>query len=276
MKQKIAAFTLILFIALFSGCSRMSNYFGYQQTAKEFTEALLAADYDRCMSLFALEHEAFQDTDLDTMRTAFPPFRALIVDNLGDELNYALAKYSWEFKYSTIQEENHNPKVSTLVLQLSNDEQFATLSFLFDDVSGKIIHVQPVGDRYRIPNMMGFWLFGLLALCVLVFNIYVINRIRKSSLKLRWLKYLTVLIFNVPAFTYTALGSFSIAVSFQFMLGISFSYMGYLNSFWTFGLPLGGLYWLWRLRTNREEVTPSVAGDDPQVLDSFGPDVEEE
>jgi len=32
------------------------------------------------------------------------------------------------------------------------------------------------------------------------------------------------------------------------LFGISFSYMGYLSSVWTFGIPLGGLYWLWKLK----------------------------
>jgi hypothetical protein len=29
--------------------------------------------------------------------------------------------------------------------------------------------------------------------------------------------------------------------------------MGYLNSFWTFGIPLGGIYWLWKLNKKTEE-----------------------
>ena len=28
--------------------------------------------------------------------------------------------------------------------------------------------------------------------------------------------------------------------------------MGYLNSAWTFGLPLGGLYWFWKLKQKSE------------------------
>lgn len=28
--------------------------------------------------------------------------------------------------------------------------------------------------------------------------------------------------------------------------------MGYLGSVWTFGIPLGGIYWIWKLKQRRE------------------------
>ena len=31
--------------------------------------------------------------------------------------------------------------------------------------------------------------------------------------------------------------------------------MGYLNSYWTFGIPLGGLYWFWKLRQQKNDIT---------------------
>lgn len=46
------------------------------------------------------------------------------------------------------------------------------------------------------------------------------------------------------------------------MLGVSFSYMGYLSSAWTFGLPLGGLYWFWKLRQPKDkEVEPEITAE---------------
>ena len=32
--------------------------------------------------------------------------------------------------------------------------------------------------------------------------------------------------------------------------------MGYLGSAWTFGIPLGGLYWLWQLNRKPEDDVP--------------------
>lgn len=68
-------------------------------------------------------------------------------------------------------------------------------------------------------------------------------------MKRKWLKYIAVIFLNVPTITYTAVGSLSFELlSFQILLGISFGYMGYLHSYWAFGIPLGGLYWLFKLR----------------------------
>jgi hypothetical protein len=33
--------------------------------------------------------------------------------------------------------------------------------------------------------------------------------------------------------------------------------MGYLTSAWTFGLPLGGLYWFWKLKIKADSITDS-------------------
>jgi len=35
--------------------------------------------------------------------------------------------------------------------------------------------------------------------------------------------------------------------------------MGYLNSYWAFGIPLGGLYWFWRIRRKRNKVTEKTS-----------------
>jgi hypothetical protein len=100
--------------------------------------------------------------------------------------------------------------------------------------------------------MVPFWLFGILPLTVLLFNIYVIRQIKKSSLPRKWPKYLTVILLNVPAISYAAVEGLSFKLlHFQFLFGFSFRMMGYLGSVFTFGIPLGGLYWLWKVRQHK-------------------------
>lgn len=113
-----------------------------------------------------------------------------------------------------------------------------------------------------------FWLFGLLAICIPVFNIYVIRQIKRSNLKKKWLKYIAVIFLNTPAITYAAVNGLSFKlINFQILLGVSFGYMGYLNSYWTFGIPLGGLYWFWKLRQQKNEVTePEIATE--QIIET--------
>jgi len=100
--------------------------------------------------------------------------------------------------------------------------------------------------------MIIFWLFGILPLSILLFNIYAIREIKKSTLSKKWLKYLAILFFNVPTITYSAVEGLSYKLlDFQFFFGISFSFMGFLGSVWTFGIPLGGIYWLWKLKQHK-------------------------
>ena len=260
---------LILIISIFTvtGCEFIGNTFEYKKTTEEFSEALINEDYDTCVDLFALDHEMAQNTNIDTMRAGLPKFRAMIINNFGENLEYTLM--SSEKKFSTVEGESTPPNTTRVLVQIENPEEFGVLKVLFDDTSKKILNLNALDVKEEIPNMFPFWLFGLLAICIPIFNIYVINQIRKSNLKRKWLKYLAVLFFNVPAITYSAVSGLGFKLlNFQILLGISFSYMGYLNSMWAFGIPLGGIYWLWKLKTKKEESQlPEITND--EILDNF-------
>ncbi len=43
-----------------------------------------------------------------------------------------------------------------------------------------------------------FWLFVIKPLSILLFNIYAITEIKKSTLTKKWLKYQGIVVFNVP------------------------------------------------------------------------------
>ena len=85
-------------------------------------------------------------------------------------------------------------------------------------------------------------------------------------------QYLAVLFFNVPAISYAAVGGLSFKLlNFQILFGVSFSAMGYLGSVWTFGIPLGGMYWLYKLKQRKESEVfnqqMDTANDDKTVSD---------
>lgn len=252
MSRKKQLLLLVIPMLLMTHCTFIGNMFEFRKTTEEFTEALISEDYDKCVDLFAMEHEMAQGVNIDTMKAALPYFRELIVDNFGKDLIYTLMTV--EKTFSTVAGEGTPPNTTDVVVQIENQEAFGVIQLLFDDTSKKILFVKPLDVKRKIPNMLPFWAFGLLAICIPIFNIYVINRIRKSELKRKWLKYLTVIIFNVPAIVYSAVGGLALnLLSFQLLLGISFSYMGYLNAMWAFGIPLGGIYWLWKLNNSKEE-----------------------
>jgi len=210
-------------------------------------DAVMAEDYNKVVDCMAMEHELAKNADTVQMKQGFAEFRSVILKNFGSELEYSFI--SAEKKFSSKKIQNIPPNSTIVIIEFSNGTRFGILRVLFDDTSGKILHFKIDDNIYPVPSMTYFWLFGILALCIPVFNIYVIIRIKKSTLKRKWLKYIAVLVFNVPGITYSAMNGIAFKLlSFQMLFGISFSLGGYLNSAWTFGIPLGGLYWLWKSR----------------------------
>ena len=258
-KMKQIALT-ILTVLMLTSCEFISNSFTYKDKTKEFVDNLLKEDYDKCIDLMAMDHEMANNTNIDTLKKGLSNFRQVVIKNWGTDLNYTFVNA--EKKLSTNAEENTPPNTTQVQVQFSNKKNFGVLKVLFDDKSKKILNINTLDVNEPIPSMILFWLFGIIAICVPIFNIYVIIQIKRSDLKKKWLKYIAVIFLNVPALTYAVINGFSLNyLSFQFLFGISFSYMGYLNSAWTFGLPLGGIYWFWKLKQKSEftaETEPKI------------------
>ena len=250
----------ILTVSILTGCNFVSNIFKYKDMAKEFVETLIKEDYNKCIELLAMEHEIARNTNIDTLKIKLADLRKVIVENWGTQLDYSFMKA--EKNFSTI-EANNTPSNTTLVLiQFNNKKDFGVFEVLFDDNSEKLLNIKSLGVKEPIPTMTYFWLFGLLAICIPIFNIYVIRQIKRSNLKRKWLKYIAVILLNVPAIQYAAVSGLSFKLlNFQILLGVSFSYMGYLNSYLAFGIPLGGLYWFWKLRRKNEVIEPETSTD---------------
>jgi len=254
----------ILTVSLLTGCDFIKNTFTYKDKTMEFVETLLMEDYNKCVDLFAMEHETAKNTNIDTMKMGLANFRQLIVNNWGTKLEYSFMKS--EKKFSTVEADNTPPNTTLVLVEFNNQKDFGVLQVLFDDKSKKILNIKTLDVKAPIPTMTYFWLFGLLAICIPIFNIYVIRQIRKSDLKKKWLKYIAVIFLNVPALTYAAVNGFSFSLlSFQILLGVSFGYMGFLNSYWTFGIPLGGLYWFWKLRQSKNEQIETELSTDQNI-----------
>jgi hypothetical protein len=79
--------------------------------------------------------------------------------------------------------------------------------------------------------------------------------VKKNSKSKNWYKYLTIIIFNIPSIVYSATEGFSInPLSFQLLLGLNFSLMGYIGSVWTIGIPFGGIFWFMKTRLQKKDV----------------------
>lgn len=237
----------VLLLLILSSCSQLIDTEFYESTVIEYTEAMIAEEYDRCMDLMAIEHESYQHIDINSMKASLPDIREALVSNFGEDLKYTATHVE---KVIFGKSENGLPPNTTGVLiQFENQEEFGHINAIFDNETNKMINWSLEEVRESIPSMLPFWLFGLLAICVPLFNIYVINLIRKSNLTRKWLKYLMVILLNIPSVYYTGIGEFGIQLgSSQVILGISFSYVSYIYSSWIFGVPIGGLYWYRKLK----------------------------
>jgi nitrate reductase NapE component len=254
----------ILTISLLTSCDFIKNALTYKDKTEELVEMLLTEDYEKAVDLFAMEHDMAKNTDVAVLKKGLADFRKRIVDNFGTELDYSFMKA--EKKISTTEEDNTPPNTTVALVEFSNGKEFGVFKVLFDDNSGKILNLNTLDVKEPIPSMTIFWLFGLLAICVPIFNIFVIREIKRSDLRKKWLKYVAVIFLNVPAITYAAVGGLSFKLlNFQILLGISFGYMGFLNSYWSLGIPLGGLYWFWKLRTKKIEIQHASISVDQDI-----------
>lgn len=254
----------ILTASLLTGCHFISNTFKYKDTTKEFVETLIKEDYNKCVDFMAMDHEMAKNTNIDTMKMGLANFRQLIVSNWGTELEYSFMKS--EKKFSALEVDNTTPNTTLVLVEFNNQKDFGVLQVLFDDNSKKILNIKTLDVKAPIPTMTLFWLFGLLAICIPIFNIYVISQIKRSNLKKKWLKYIAVIFLNTPAITFAAVNGLSFKlINLQILLGVSFGYMGFLNSYWTFGIPLGGIYWFWKLRQQKNEITETEPSTDQNI-----------
>lgn len=252
MTKLTKALSLLLIFSLLTSCDFIKNSFTYKETTEGFVESLIQEDYEKSLTFMAIEHEGFKNTNLDTLKSGLANFQKAIVNNFGKDLKYKFITANKTF--STVEGKSTEPNTTKAQIQFANEKEFGIFEIIFDDNSNKILNISTLDIKEKIPNMLTFWLFGILPILVLVFNIYVIRLIKKSELEKKWLKYLGVLFFNVPAISFSAVNGLSFSLlSFQIMFGLSFSYTGYLSSVWTFGIPLGGIYWLWKLNKKKNE-----------------------
>ena len=264
---KFSTFALLVSFALFTSCDFIKNTFTYKDKTENFVESLMDKNYDECVSMMATDHETAKKTNRDSLKFGLDQFRAVIGSNFGDgNFEYSLMKA--EKKRSTVASDNTPPNTTLAHIEFSNGKNLGVFQVLFDDTSNKILNIHTLEIKAEKPNMLLFWLFGILPLTVLLFNIYVIRKIKKSNLKRKWIKYLAVIVLNVPAISYAAVDGLSYKfLNFQILFGVGFSLMGYLGSVWTFGIPLGGIYWLWKL--NQQKSLPITTKPTPQnVSDS--------
>src|SRR5665213_3156670 len=158
----------ILAVSLLAGCNFPGNTSKYKDRTKEFVEILIKGDYSKCVNLMAMDNSMAKNTNIDTLKIGLASFRKLIVDNWGTKLEYSFMKS--EKKFSTVEADNTPPNTTVVFIDFNNKKDFGVFRVLFDDKSNKILNIQTLEVKAPIPTMTYFWLFGVIAICIPLFN----------------------------------------------------------------------------------------------------------
>jgi len=247
--MKYIKLSFIFFVlSFFTSCNLLVNSSNYETTTSAFVEALKQDDFDTCLSLMQLENAEGQRLNVDTLRVEFDHFKKLLHHSFGEK-PYEYNFVKWQKTKSTNASENTPSNTTRAFIEFNNGNELGVLQLLFDDETNKILDIRALDIKVEKPNIFLFWLSAIIPIMVLLFNLYVIREIKRSKLEKKWIKYLAVILLNVPSFTYAAIGGLTVNfLSFQFLLGVGFSGNGIIESVWTVGIPLGGLYWIWQLK----------------------------
>jgi hypothetical protein len=247
--KKLYLFILIILAVSLAGCNLFNNAGTYKKITRNFVEALLRDDYINAIRHFDIEND--KPENIDTLVIEMTYLKKIIKENFGESLKFSFIK-SEKNKYN-ISGNLEMPYATTAFIEIAGKEYVGMLEIVFDDTTEKIINIEILNVHEKLPFMLYFWLFGLLALCVPAFNIYVIIKIRKSTFGSKWIKYITTIFLSYPVIIYNAVSGFSFSwLSFPFLLGIGFNFTGYLGSTWVMGMPVIGFYWLWKLKEHNK------------------------
>jgi hypothetical protein len=249
--NNIKLLLLISFVSFaFYGCNFIGNVSNYSKTSKELIDGIVKEDYDKVQSLCVIKNDSICGVQIDTFKRRIPIFRKVLISNFGTQLSYTFITAE-----KTLGGSENSTSVS---IQFENKQVFGVAEIVFDDRVNKVLKFNIKNIKDPVPDMTIFWLFGLLAISIPLFNIYTIVKIKRTKMKKKWWGYIVVIIFNFPTIIYAAIGGFSFYLyNFQVLLGMGFSLEGYLNSIWSFGIPLGSLFMLWwlKFRVSNSEVS---------------------
>jgi len=244
MKKVVPILSLTLLICFFGGCQFISNVFKYKSKTRDFVNDVIQQKYDQAISLMDIGDA--QNVNADTLKAKLANFRKVIIENFGEKIDYTYI--SAKKTFSTNSAENTPPGKTLVYIEISNTENYGDLKLLFDDNSLKIESLNIV-NKEPIPGMFTFWLFGLLTCCILAFNIYMLVQVKRSSINKKWVKYLLIIVLNVPTIVFAPGNNMNFdLLSFQFLLGVSFNFGGYSDSIFAFGLPIGSLIVWYQLK----------------------------
>lgn len=206
-------------------------------------ENIMEGKINQNVNLFALEHEGMKNMDKNVLNDGLYQFRTDMISMYGKDIKFTFLGANKYYSSNN----NTIPNATNVNLLFQNDKNYGIIKFIYDDNSKKVLNVNPEFSNQPLPSMLLFYGVAIVGLLIPIFNIYVLNMIRKSQLKFKWLKYIALILLNFPTIKYSALEGFNFQFfNFQF-LGYGFNFMSIFSSV-AIALPIGAIYWFWKLK----------------------------
>jgi hypothetical protein len=257
-KRFNSIFLILVFCILTTGCSFLSNVFDYKHLCEATIKKIIDERYDELVPVFGVD--AGDTAKVRQLTNGIKDFRSVLVDNFGSDFSLWYMG-SEKTLFSTTKDV---PDITKVSIQIESETHYGVIRFTIDDKSGSIQWINLDNTRKPIPDTTLFWLFAILPLGILCFNVYTIQRAAKSRLKKKWIFIVICIILNIPslecAMQYPVL-NFNANLSLQMLFGVSFNLMGYDNYALGFGVPIGSIishYYI--VRKKREYSTPDLTG----------------
>jgi hypothetical protein len=250
MKRNLLLLLAICTIGLLGSCNIADN-FKYGSPTKEFMGYLAQKDYNKCVAM--MNTSKAKKADIDALKINLDGFRTKLVADFGEKVDYSYMRIA-DARTMGI---TYIPNSTNVLMQISNDKELGVIEVIFDNKTNDIINVKALQIKEPIPSMTDFWIFGIVCLLIPSFNIYVIRKVWRSNMSHKWLRTLVIIVVNVCAVGCVPVkGLVFTLLKLQPVLGINFIKMGYLGSSWVLGIPLGGIYMLWLLKTGNYQKAP--------------------
>lgn len=228
---------IIIILPLLTSCSFYGNFLDKKELCETTIKNIVKGDNEA--TLKTLNIDPADSAKARQTIAAIEEFRRVLVENYGT--NFDTWFMSASKKFSTKGDE---PDITTAQIQVDNGEFYGVITFIINDSNGSLQNIRLSDEKRPVPRLTWFWLFGLLPLTVLAFNIYSARKVVKSSLNKKWAYLLLCILLNTPTlncFVDWPQLRITYDLGIQMLSGVSFGFMGYDNYALGCGLPIGSL-----------------------------------
>lgn len=118
MKILLRSLFVVLLACCLNGCNLINSLSSYSSTTETFTNSLIKKDFDKCISLMAVDKA--HSAGIQQLKVNLDTFSNVVIRNFGTKLEYSLIKA--EKKFSSDKEDNLPPNTTLVQIEFHGDK----------------------------------------------------------------------------------------------------------------------------------------------------------